>query len=81
MWSSTGAAVGVVTKLVYMHASLCRRVIALDFIVDGGGRVLVGLLEGDGAFHLAAAADDRNYIAPSVGLGENVALRSVVRVE
>ena len=53
-----GAAVGVVTKGVDMEATLGVGVVALDVPGDGGGRVLVGLLEGDGARDLGVTTED-----------------------
>ena len=49
MRSSARAAVGVVTKLVDVHATLSIGVVALDVVGDSGGAGLRGLLEGDGA--------------------------------
>ena len=48
MWSGAGAAIGVVTKLMDMHASLSRGVATLDIIGDSGWRRFGRLFEGDG---------------------------------
>ena len=49
MGAGAGAAVGVVTELVDVHATLSVGVIALEVVGDGRGAGLGGLLEGDGA--------------------------------
>lgn len=38
MWASARTAVGVVTELVNVHATLGRRIIALDVVCDVGVR-------------------------------------------
>ena len=48
MWSGTGTTVGVITKLVDVHASLGRCITAFDVIGNGGWGSLRGLLEGNG---------------------------------
>jgi hypothetical protein len=58
--TSGGAAVGVVTELVDVEATLGVGVVALDVPGDGGGSVLVGLLEGDSAGDLGVTTDDSN---------------------
>jgi hypothetical protein len=58
--TSGGASVGVVTELVDVEATLGIGVVALDVPGDGGGRVLVGLLEGDSAGDLRVTTDDSN---------------------
>jgi hypothetical protein len=58
--TSGGAAVGVVTELVDVEATLGVGVVALDVPGDGGGRVLVGLLEGDSAGDLGVTTEDSN---------------------
>lgn len=60
MRTSGGAAVGVVTELVDMEATLGVGVVALDVPRDSGGRVLVGLLEGDSAGDLGVTTEDSN---------------------
>lgn len=60
MRTSGGAAVGVVTELVDVEATLGVGVVALDVPGDGGGRVLVGLLEGDSAGDLGVTAENSN---------------------
>ena len=52
-----GAAVGVVTELVNVHATLGVGVVAGDVPGDGGVGVLVGLLEGDGAGDLGVSTE------------------------
>lgn len=46
MRTSTCAAVGVVTELMNVHASLSIGVVAGDVVGDGGRRGFGGLLEG-----------------------------------
>lgn len=58
MRASRRAAVGVVTKLVDVHATLGVGVIAMDLVGDGGWGGVVGLLEGDGAADFGVTADD-----------------------
>lgn len=55
-----GAAVGVVAELVDVEGPLGVGVVAGDVPRDGGGGVLVGLLEGDGTADLRVTAEDSN---------------------
>ena len=55
-----GAAVGVVAKLVHVHAPLGVGVVARDVIGDGRGRGLGGLLEGYGSADFGVAAENGN---------------------
>jgi hypothetical protein len=55
-----GAAVGVVTELVDVEATLGVGVVTGDVPGDGGRGALVGLLEGDGAGDLGVSADNSN---------------------
>lgn len=55
---SRGAAVGVVAKGVDVEAALGVGVVAGDVPGDGGGRVLVGLLEGNGAGDLGVTTEN-----------------------
>ena len=48
VWSSTSTAVGVIAKLVDVHASLCGGITAFDVIGNGRWGSLGGLLEGNG---------------------------------
>ena len=48
MWSSTCTTVGIIAKLVDVHASLCRGVTAFDVIGNGRWGSLGGLLKGNG---------------------------------
>jgi hypothetical protein len=59
--SSRGAAVGVVTELVDVHASLSVGVVAGDVPCDLGVGVLVLLLEGHGTSDLGVTAKLCNY--------------------
>lgn len=61
-----GAAVGVVTELVDVEGALRVGVVALDVPRDGGGRVLVGLLEGHGARDLGVSAQDSDWAGQRV---------------
>ena len=58
--TSGGAAVGVVTELVNVEATLSVGVVASDVPGDAGRGVLVSLLEGDGASNLGVSADNSN---------------------
>ena len=60
MWTSAGAAVGVVTELMDVHASVGIGVIAADIPADGGGGGLGGLLEGHLAGDFGVSSDDSN---------------------
>jgi hypothetical protein len=55
------AAVGVVAKLVDVHATLSIGVIASDVPCDGGGGGLGILLESDGSGDLRVTSDGCNY--------------------
>ena len=67
MRSSTSAAIGVVSKLVNMHATLGAGVIAGDVVGDGGWGGLGRLLEGDGPRNLGVSAEDGNYERNTLG--------------
>lgn len=56
--ASRGAAVGVVTKGVDVHATLGVGVVAGDIPRDSGGGRLGGLLEGHGSGDLGVTTDD-----------------------
>jgi hypothetical protein len=58
---SGGAAVGVVTKLVDVHATLGIGVVASNIPCDGGWRGLRFLLEGNGTCDLRVTSDGCNY--------------------
>lgn len=60
MWSSTCASVGIVSKLMNMHATLGTRIIACDVPANGCRGRLGRLLEGDGAGDLGVPAEDSN---------------------
>ena len=55
-----GAAVGIVTEGVDVHATLGIGVVARDVPGDGGRVRLRGLLEGNGAGDLGVTTDDTN---------------------
>ena len=61
MRASTSAAVGVVTELMDVHATLGVGVVACDIPGDGGGRGLGGLLKCHMASDLGVSSKDRNY--------------------
>jgi len=56
--SGGSAAVGVVTELVDVHATLGARVVAGDVPRDGGGGGLGGLLERDGSLDVRVSSED-----------------------
>lgn len=62
MWAGGGAAVGVVTELVNVDAALGVGVVAGEVPGDGGGGVLISLLEGDSAGDLGVTTDGCNYV-------------------
>lgn len=64
MRAGGGAAVGVVTEGVNVHATLGVGVVAGDVPGDGGGSGLGGLLEGDGSGDLGVTTDDGNWRPP-----------------
>ena len=57
MWSSTSAPIGIVPKLMHMHASLGIWIIALDVICDRSRSGLGSLLEVYGAGDLGVPSD------------------------
>lgn len=57
-----GAAVGVVTELVDVEATLGVGVVAGDVPGDGGGVALSSLLKGDSAGDLGVSTDDSNWL-------------------
>jgi hypothetical protein len=62
MWASGGAAVRVVTELVDVDATLGVGVVASEVPGDGGGGVLISLLEGHSAGDLGVATDGCYYV-------------------
>lgn len=60
MRTSARAAVGVVSKLVHVHATLGVGIVAGDVPADGGVRGVGGLLEGDGALDVGVTPEDGN---------------------
>lgn len=60
MRAGAGAAVGVVTELMDVHATLGTRVVARDVPGDAGGRGLRGLLEGHLSGDLGVSSEDGN---------------------
>lgn len=58
MWSSTGAAIGVVSELMNVNPSLGIRIVASNVPGDGGGRVFGGLLKVYNTLDVGVPADD-----------------------
>jgi hypothetical protein len=56
-----GAAVGVVTELVDVETTLSVGVVTGDVPGDGGGSVLISLLEGNSTSDLRVSAEDSNW--------------------
>lgn len=56
-----GAAVGVVAESVDVHAALGVGIVARDVPGDGGGGLLVLLLEDDGALDVGVTAEDADW--------------------
>lgn len=67
MRTGRGTTVGVVTELVDVEGTLGVGIMALDVPRDGGGRVFVGLLEGDGAGDVGVTTEDSNCGGGLVG--------------
>ena len=63
MRASAGAAVGVVTEGVDVHAALGAGVVARDVPGDGGGLAVGALLEGHGALDVGVSAEDGDCVA------------------
>lgn len=61
MRTGASAAVGVVAELMDMHSTLCVGIVARDVVGNGSGRILVRLLEGDGALDFRVSTEDSNY--------------------
>ena len=59
--SCGGATIGIVTKLVDVHAALSIGVVASDIPRDGGRGGLRLLLESNSAGNLRVTSDDSNY--------------------
>lgn len=64
MRTGRGAAIGVVTVGVDVHAALGVGIVASDVPRDGGIGALGGLLEGDGARDLGVSTEDGNCSGP-----------------
>jgi len=58
MRTSACASVGIVTKLMNVHAALSRGVVASDVVFYGGWRRLRRLLEGHGTANIGVTAED-----------------------
>lgn len=58
MGSCTGAAIGVVSKLMDVHTPLSGGVITLEIVGDCGWRRFIGLLEGEGPSDGRVSADN-----------------------
>ncbi len=72
--SGRRAAVGIVAKLVDVHAALGVGVVALDVPADGGGAVLARLLKRHYPAHLAISPDDCDCFHGGGGGGVKVGL-------
>lgn len=59
--TGTGAAIGVVTELMDVEASLSIGVVAAKIPADGGRGVFIGLLESHLAGDLGISSEDGNY--------------------
>lgn len=64
MRAGRGAAVGVITEGVDVHAALGVGIVASDVPGDGGGSRLGGLLEDDGTRDLGVTTDDADCSLP-----------------
>ena len=72
MWACGGAAVGVVTELMDVDATLGVGVVASEVPGDSGSGVLISLLEGHGAGDLGVAADGCNCVRTLARWGTEV---------
>ena len=61
MRASTGAAVGVVTKLMDMETSFGIGIMSGDIPANSGGGVFIGLLESHMARDFGVSTEDSNY--------------------
>lgn len=78
MRTSACASVGVVTKLVNMHAPLRRWIVALDVVADGGRRRFGRLLEGDGPRDVGVSSENcdcrKNDVSQSFMVGPTLTI-------
>lgn len=63
MRAGRGAAVGVVTERVDVHATLSVGIVARDVPGDGGGALLVLLLKDNGALDVGVTPEDADWRA------------------
>lgn len=66
MRPSASASIGVVSELMNVHATLGRRVAALDVIADGSWCRFRRLFEGDGSADVGVTTENRNYRAREI---------------
>lgn len=59
--TSTGAAIGVVTELMDVEASLSIGIMTTEIPADGGRGVFIGLFESDVPGDLGVSSEDGNY--------------------
>lgn len=64
---SARTAVGIVTELVNVHASLRVAIVALEVVGDGRGAGLATLLKGDGARDVGVTANDCDCCGETCG--------------
>lgn len=69
------AAVGVVTELVDVHATLGVCIVAVDLVGDGGRRRVVGLFEGDGSVDFGVTAEDCDCVTRRIMSVSDIDLR------
>lgn len=77
MRAGRSAAVGVVTELVDVHASVGVGIVAGDVVADGGWRGLGGLFEGDGTLDVGVTPEYSNLSGTLVSCGGIVKDRGV----
>jgi len=58
MRTGAGAAIGIVTKLMNVHAAVSRGVVAFNVVGYGGRRRLGRLLEGHGTANIGVTTED-----------------------
>ena len=79
VWAGRGAAIGVVAKLVDVHATLGRRIAAADVVGDGRGGGFGLLLERDDAGDFGVATDDGDCGGVNGNVGGEEGSEAVVR--
>jgi len=75
VWPGGCAAVGVVTELMDVHATLGVCIVTVDLVGDGGRGRVVGLLEGDGSVDFGVTAEDCDCVTRRIMSVSDIDLR------